>query len=51
MIAIARPCSYEVQIVAYNGHKRKHSVKCQAVTAPDGLVLHGAGPMEGQRLD
>ena len=51
VIAIARPRGYDVQNVAYNGHKRKHALKYQAVTAPHGLLLHAAGPMEGRRHD
>ena len=51
VIAIARPSRNEVQNVAYNGHKRKHALKFQAVTTPDGLLLHAAGPIEGRRHD
>jgi hypothetical protein len=40
-----------MQRVAYNGHKRKHALKFQAVVAPDGLILHAYGPMEGRRHD
>ena len=50
-IAIARPSRGEVQNVAYNGYKRKHALKYQAITSPDGLVLHAAGPIEGRRRD
>lgn len=51
VIAIARPSRNAVQNVAYNGHKRKHALKYQAVTTPDGLILHAAGPIEGRRHD
>lgn len=47
VIGIARPGENKVQNVVYNGQKRKHALKCQAVTAPDGLILHAAGPIEG----
>eukprot|EP00171_Calliarthron_tuberculosum_P002001 IDg2001t1 len=40
VIGIAWPNGNEIQRVAYNGHKRKHALKCQAVTSPDGLILH-----------
>jgi len=46
VIAIARP---NVQNISYNGHKGKHALNFQAITAPDGLVLHVAGPIEGLR--
>ena len=51
VIAIARPSRGEVQNVAYNGHKRKHALKYQAITSPDGLVLLAAGPIEGRMHD
>ena len=51
VISIARPSRGEVQNAAYNGHKCKHSLKLQAITSPDGLVLHAAGPIEGKRHD
>ena len=49
VIGIARPGGSMLQNVAYNGHKRKHSLKYQAVCDPDGLIEHGFGPMEGRR--
>ena len=49
VISIDRPSRGEVQNVSYNGHKRKHALKYQAITSPDGLVLHAAGPIEGRR--
>ena len=51
VIGIARPTGYETQIVAYNGHKRKHSLKFQVANSPDGLILHAYGPTEGRRHD
>ena len=51
VIAVARSSRGEVQKVAYNGHKRKHALKYQAITSPDGLVLHAAGPIEGRKHD
>ena len=49
-IFIARPAG-EMQREAYNGHKKRHCVKFQALTLPDGLILHMYGPMEGCRHD
>ena len=50
VIAIARPDNSVLQNVAYNGHKRKHALKFQTVTTPDGflmdLILHAHGPTE-----
>jgi nuclease HARBI1 len=51
VIGISRPGDLEEQRVLYNGHKRKHALKFQAVTSPDGLILHAHGPMEGRRHD
>eukprot|EP00171_Calliarthron_tuberculosum_P009482 IDg9482t1 len=51
VIGIARPSGYSSQLVAYNGHKRKHALKYQAVNSPDGMILHAYGPMEGRRHD
>ena len=51
VIGIARPVQADVQAIAYNGHKRNHALKYQAVTTPDGLILHAAGPLEGRRHD
>ena len=36
---------------AYNGHKRKHSLKFQVVNSLDGLIFHAYGPTEGRRHD
>eukprot|EP00171_Calliarthron_tuberculosum_P001528 IDg1528t1 len=51
VIGVARPGEYEAQNVCYNGHKCKHALKYQSVTAPDGLILHAYGPVEGRRHD
>lgn len=37
--------------MVYNGHKRKHKLKYQAVQACDGLILQAAGPIDGHRHD
>ena len=51
-LAIARPSGRDIdQGVAYNGHKRKHCLKYQALTTPCGWSMHLAGPMEGRRHD
>jgi hypothetical protein len=46
---ICRPS--QEQHLAYNGHKRVHALKFQAVMAPDGIIAHLAGPFEGRRHD
>jgi len=51
VIQIARPKGYKRQKVCYNGHKRSHALKFQAVTTPDGMFWHAAGPIEGRRHD
>ncbi len=51
VIGIARPCDSDQQNVAYKGYKRKHALKFQAVSTPDGLFLHTFGPIEGRRHD
>jgi nuclease HARBI1 len=51
VIGISRPGDNFEQRAAYNGHKRKHALKFQALVAPDGLILHAAGPLEGRRHD
>ena len=35
----------------FNGHKRIHSLKYQAVMCPDGMMPHFFGPIEGRRHD
>jgi hypothetical protein len=47
-IEIARPSGAQ-QRASYSGHKRKNCPKFQAISAPDSLVLHLFGPMEGRR--
>jgi hypothetical protein len=49
-IEIARPSGAR-QRATYSGHKRRNCLKFQAVSAPDGLILHLFGPMEGRRHD
>lgn len=48
---IARPDDDHVENVVYNGHKRAHALKYQAVMTPDGIILHLYGPVEGRRHD
>ena len=49
VIGIARPSQSMWQRIAYNGHKRKHTLKFQSLTTPDGLVLDAFGPLEGRK--
>ena len=35
----------------YNGHKRVHAIKFQAVSAPNGLRVHLSGSFEGKKHD
>ena len=35
----------------FNGHKRIHSLKYQAVICPNGMIVHFFGPIEGRRHD
>lgn len=51
VLGIARPKGNLAQRVVYNGHKRKHALKYQAVNTPDGLIQHVYGPLEGRRHD
>ena len=37
--------------VAYNGQKRKHTLKYQALKASDGLILYLSDSIEGSRND
>jgi hypothetical protein len=46
---ICRPSRW--QRVAYNGYKKIHAIKFQAVKLPNGLIGHLYGPMEGRRND
>lgn len=41
VIGVSRPQRDETpQSVVYNGHKRKHPIKYQAITTPWGLAMH-----------
>jgi nuclease HARBI1 len=40
-----------MQRATYSGHKRVNCLKYQLISAPDGLALHYAGPVEGRRHD
>ena len=40
-----------IQRAAYSGHKRFHCLNFQTITAPDGIILHLFGPLEGRRHD
>lgn len=46
---ICRPKCF--QRVAYNGHKKYHAIKFQAVMLPNGMFGHLFGPYEGRRND
>ena len=46
---ICRPGAH--QRMYFNGHKRVHSLKFQAVSTPDGLITHLYGPVVGSRHD
>ncbi|KAF0723151.1 hypothetical protein Ae201684P_015649 [Aphanomyces euteiches] len=46
---ICRPKRY--QRSTYNGHKRVRALKFQVVSAPNGLIIHLAGPFIGRRHD
>ena len=49
---ICRPGMHqEVMYKGYNGYKRIHALKFQSVTAPNGLIAHLFGPVEGRRHD
>lgn len=47
--AICRPKKHQKKL--YNGHKRYHCIKFQAVTMPNGLIMDLAGPFIGIRHD
>jgi hypothetical protein len=40
-----------LQKEVYSGHKRRHCLNYQGVTAPDGICIHFYGPCEGRRHD
>jgi hypothetical protein len=46
---ICHPTWFQRQ--AYNGHKKFHSLKFQAVMLPNGIIGHLYGPFEGRRND
>lgn len=46
---ICRPS--DNQRIVYDGKDRVHALKFQAVTSPDGMIIHLAGPIEGARHD
>ncbi|OWY97970.1 hypothetical protein PHMEG_00031380 [Phytophthora megakarya] len=48
---ICRPGHSTEQQAMYNGHKRSHAVKYQAITTPDGMIVHMFGPAEGRAHD
>jgi hypothetical protein len=35
----------------YTGHKHMHSLKYQAISTPDGMIVHFGGPFPGRRHD
>ena len=41
----------KLQHVVYNGHKRVHALKFQAIALPNGLIANLYGPVEGRRHD
>lgn len=51
VIEIAKPGDEEQQRVVYNGHKVKHALKYQIVSAPEGMILHVYGHIKGRRQD
>lgn len=52
VIGVSRPGGHGIdQRVVYNGHKRKHALKYQAITTPDGMCVHLFGPEVGRRHD
>lgn len=47
--AIARPIYGQESV--YNGWKRYHCLKYQAIVTPDGIIIHLYGPVEGTKHD
>ncbi|KAK3735527.1 hypothetical protein QZH41_010030, partial [Actinostola sp. cb2023] len=39
------------QRIMFSGHKRTHCLKFQSVVAPNGMICHLFGPIEGRRHD
>ena len=42
---------YEIQRAQYSNHKHYHGFKAHAVIAPNGMVVHYFGPVDGRRHD
>ncbi len=42
---------YLFQQSMYNGHKRKHAMKFQSLSTPDGIISHLFGPFPGRNHD
>jgi DDE superfamily endonuclease len=49
-LEIVRPKG-NAQRATYSGHKRRKCINFQAISTPDGCILHLFGPMEGRRHD
>ncbi|GAB6026985.1 hypothetical protein CHUAL_014103 [Chamberlinius hualienensis] len=41
----------KIQRELYSGHKRKHCLKFQSITLPNGIILHMSNPYPGRRHD
>lgn len=50
-IEVARPGDNGMKNIVYNGHKRKHALKFQAIVASVGMFPHVFGPPEGCNHD
>ncbi|ETI53405.1 hypothetical protein F441_03643 [Phytophthora nicotianae CJ01A1] len=46
-----RDGKYRSQKSVYNGHKRKHALRYQTLSTPDGLITHVYGPFPGRNHD
>jgi len=46
---ICRPMNDQEEF--YSGQKHFHSIKYQAITTPDGIIIHVGGPFSGRRHD
>lgn len=51
VIEIALPNESALKNVCYNGHKRRHALKFQAMKGADGIFHHVFCPFEGRRHD
>ena len=49
VLGISKSGDSGLQRAAQNGPKRKHDLKFQEATAPDDLIIHVSGPIEGRR--